>query len=1244
MRKITVCLAFCVAVSSPSLAAVPDDGGEWAIGTGETESLDTAATISRLAVDGSLTLDAGAALTITGKVVNCISTGDGMVADLTIASGASLTSQGSLTGANPGNTQGFSIGTYGGTGTVTVASGGTLTVTGGRLFLARNNLAADATSFDRTKLSHGVLNIFGTVSAPTVECSAWFPSRDTSVTYDIDTLPVASVINLEEGGVLETGIIYNDDLARDIINFKGGTLRLTREGNPLISASVSTIWNIEAGKSLIFDSQSYHANLNPTLHQPDSFKITGAGGLVKKGTGYLRICMSHPEMNTFTGPIIVEAGYLSIGRPLAEGQTVLVKSGAVFYPVAPSDLPKITYEDPADAPAEGSVYAVNLPIYGGLDLLGMSPTYATDKIATTTWGWGGEVHGAITHSAAISLEHPFGLVGQGRTLTLDGTGLNDLPLTVSGTGTFDFTGNHTNAADNAITFTGSATYQQSGYYNVQGENGAMPVLAISGGGTFKTTGELRAGYDGRDGAIVVSNGANVTVGGNLRLGCNASTRYGVKGRMEINNATVTVTGAVNMGGNGLTDGSDLETLKNELVLGPGATLNMGSRFQHNDDPRSRITFAGGLVKAESTQADFFYCGQNGILEIEAKDGNDIRLNIGGYNIGATSKNTHFFGTGGLAVIGTGSASTFTLGKAGLADFSVAYSGATKLTNCTLCLNVPLPAGSTVTGTGSTLFLNNVTTTNNVTGDVTVKGSGALVVGADGADCAFSNKIEGVTLVKVGAGTLTLDKPFDGNLVVKGGTVVVRGAAYKSYRFKVEAMKGPNPDAMQFSELVFYRGSENVTRPYAGIGCSNEKESTAIARTFYGYESPTNVVDGSTSTKWCDLRGSTAATDADRDRLWVRIDYAAPKLITGYAWYTANDYAIRDPAAWRLQGSNDGGATWTDIDVRSGFSATGTRKALAFKCDLSGPCGALGPASCVVVEPGATLRISGGAVPASAIVNNGGTVELVNGATLTSDGGVIDGSASGTGSLGVYGGNVTLSGAQAYTGDTHVFGGTLNVGAAANPLPRAFDGKYFRLTIKRSNGGGTKSGSTYVDNNNTIQISEFQLYDEEGTNVCKGLTEATAGTAAYSLAAGKFACDRVHSTGSGETYANLFDGNTGTKLYTDEAVDGTPSSWHVVVLRLADGAAPVTAYNFYTANDYIRRCPSDWTLEGSHDGVTWELLDERRWAPHTTFTDKSKYSDNSIKTKPFNNGVNYQFETDVPFHVQEDGGQHDAPAL
>ncbi len=1224
-KLMTITAAIYVAmVSSPLYAAVPTGGGEWTIGAGETELLGTSATISRLAVDGTLTLDAGAALTATGAVVNCISTGDGMVASMTIVPGASFTSQGTLTGDTAGNTQGFSIGTYGGTGMVTVASSASLTVTGGRLFLGRNKLTGTE---DRTKLSHGILNIFGTVTAAAVECSAWFPSRASGTTYDLDTLPVASIINLEEGGVLETGLIQNNDTCRNIINFKGGTLRIPRSPNPLLYTSVSTVWNIESGKSLIFDTQSFNATLNPSLHQADSFKLTGAGGLVKRGSGLLDIRLAHPEMNTFTGPIVVEGGSLRLGRPLAEGQTVLVKSGATFYPVCFDDLTKITYEDPADMP-NGAVFHVEGTYTNGLDLITLSPVYCSDKLGGPSGSWNGEVHGAVTHAAGIDLANPFGLVGLGNTLNLYNTGLESLPLAISGTGTFNFNGDRTNTTDNAITFTGAATYKQTGAFSVMGEDGAMPVTTISGGGTHATTSYMRVGYDGRDGALAVSNGVTVNVSGEVWIGSNGSDslRQLVRGRINVENATFSAASSVRFGVYGFNNGSDYNTVFNELVLGPDGVVK-AKQIMRNDDPRSRVTFNGGTFVSQDSRFDTFLTSQNGVLEIVPTAGNDIKLNIGSNNAGMTSNHTHVFGDGGLHVKGTqGSGGTFRLGTKGLSDCVLDYHGTTTIEDCTLRLDVPLPAATTVTGTRATLFLNDVTTTNNVSSDVTIKGSGSFVVGADGQDCTFSNKLEGVTLVKVGAGTLTIDNPFDGNLVVKGGTVVVRGAAYKSYRFKVEAMKGSGQNGMQLSDLALFNGAEDVTRPYANISYTSEYSKGGSP--FGNGEPPEKIFDGNTGTEWFDMRGDANAAAVDRERLWVRIDYAWPKAITSYKWYTANDSANRDPSAWRLQGSNDGGATWVDLDVQTGFSATSNRKSLAGTFALSGAAGGTFSSTArVVVESGANLRISGGAVPARVIENNGGTVELVDGATLLTNGGIVDGGVSGAGALNITGGDVTLYGTPTYTGDTHVSGGTLNVGAAANLLPRAFGGKYFRLTFKRSNGGNSGASSTgYVATGNTIQASEFQLYNEEGVNLCSSLAEVTAGTPAYSLAAGKFACDRVHATGSGETYAKLFDGNTGSKLYTSEAVDGTPASWHVVVMRLADNAAPVTAYNFYTANDYVRRSPTSWSLEGSYDGATWEVLDERWWAPHTTFTDKSKFGDSSIQKKPFNNGVNYQFET------------------
>ena len=76
----------------------------------------------------------------------------------------------------------------------------------------------------------------------------------------------------------------------------------------------------------------------------------------------------------------------------------------------------------------------------------------------------------------------------------------------------------------------------------------------------------------------------------------------------------------------------------------------------------------------------------------------------------------------------------------------------------------------------------------------------------------------------------------------------------------------------------------------------------------------------------------------------------------------------------------------------------------------------------------------------------------------------------------------------YTGDTHVTGGTLNVGSEANPLPRTFGGKYFRLTIKRSNGG---SATTWTDNCN--QASEFKLFNAAGVIVPITVTDVQDAT-------------------------------------------------------------------------------------------------------------------------------------------------------
>jgi hypothetical protein len=69
-----------------------------------------------------------------------------------------------------------------------------------------------------------------------------------------------------------------------------------------------------------------------------------------------------------------------------------------------------------------------------------------------------------------------------------------------------------------------------------------------------------------------------------------------------------------------------------------------------------------------------------------------------------------------------------------------------------------------------------------------------------------------------------------------------------------------------------------------------------------------LVDGTTATKWLDFSGTT----------WVKVVYASPTTLQAYSLASANDAPERDPASWKLSGSNDG-TNWTVIESRTAQS-------------------------------------------------------------------------------------------------------------------------------------------------------------------------------------------------------------------------------------------------------------------------------------------------------------------------------------
>ena len=90
-----------------------------------------------------------------------------------------------------------------------------------------------------------------------------------------------------------------------------------------------------------------------------------------------------------------------------------------------------------------------------------------------------------------------------------------------------------------------------------------------------------------------------------------------------------------------------------------------------------------------------------------------------------------------------------------------------------------------------------------------------------------------------------------------------------------------------------------------------------------WEVATNAFDDTTGTKWLDFATNYPSTRQS----WIQYQYANGQsyMVIEYTITSANDaasYPERNPADWRLLGSNNGGASWATLDIRTNqvFSA------------------------------------------------------------------------------------------------------------------------------------------------------------------------------------------------------------------------------------------------------------------------------------------------------------------------------------
>lgn len=1169
-------LAFVIlAMGTLSASAAIIDGTPLVVAEGTTESVAAGQTqiIPYFYNYGTLTVGAGATLKVQGAANTSFGAlGEGGTCTINLEQNANLTIS---SASNAFNKTAFSAAYLGATGIVNIASGATLDVQGHCRF-ATNDDSAEA----RRKKTFVELNVSGTLKTLAPEMTPFFPTAATApdIAASTNNYPHGFVANLNEGGIWLTGNLVANDCAYARVNFNGGTLQFKETRVIPYNGAAIVEYIATAGHAIIIDTQGYTIG----FQNAQGLQFHGPGGLVKRGTGTLNL-LSSAQYSDFSGPIVVEAGTLFLARPLLPGQTVTVKSGAKFVPASSADLAFVTYEDPADQPAPNALYTINGNVTGGVDLLGLAPAYDTERLGGPTVGVSATLAGTVTHAPATS-EDPFTLVGQHKDakLTLDGTGLNTVPLLVNGPGTFLFAGDRTfTVGDGMVALANGGVYGQTGALTIRDPN-ALDYTLEDGGLSGSSI------YLGRNGdnvnLTVATNGTLVTAG-RVYLATNLSG----EDRQHFGQSHLVVNGTVNaaelrFGANSTTSGVTEATSRASVTVNAGGTAK-GS-IVVNDDCYGRLVLNGGTFTAtmgSGTGAVFApsQAGSRFDVEVTGANGTLDFANTTN-NLCGSVKPTTILGDGTLNVVGN--AGVLTWGPAG--KLVANWSGDTVFNGGTVKLNgASFPSGSgkgAVRLGGGTLDLNGSTMVVNAftqEGGTVVNSSSKQVlvtVGVDGRDIVNNVVYPAKTvLTKTGAGAMSSIKKLPEAFILEGGTFAITPVAYEHYRFKVEKAYGPKCNSMQIGEFKLINDCVDVTRPYASVGRASMGTASPAN------EPPAKAVDGLLNTKFLDF--NAAFNSSYRDYCWLQLDYEKPLAVTHYTWATANDcynpYSTdglcRNPTDWRLQGSHDG-VTWVDLDHQTGIMVSVGSNSWCGTEFSAGIGGAALADTAVSVKSGAKIDVMGGVAAVGSLTMQGGSIDLHDATLQLNGSGVaVGGGITGTGSIEKTGaGTFGIGGTNTFSGDVVVRGGTLRIDTSA---------KWFRLTIKQT--GPADS---------VMQLSEFGLFDADGNRVNLGLTAAANGTAAALLQPGTFAKAEDYACGGAvgkkEDAHNLFDGNTSTKWCATainmSASQNDPSKWRVVTMRLADDAAPVVGCNICTANDSPNRSPRIWTVEASYDGVSW----------------------------------------------------------
>ena len=204
------------------------------------------------------------------------------------------------------------------------------------------------------------------------------------------------------------------------------------------------------------------------------------------------------------------------------------------------------------------------------------------------------------------------------------------------------------------------------------------------------------------------------------------------------------------------------------------------------------------------------------------------------------------------------------------------------------------------------------------------------------------------------------------------------------------------------------------------------------------------------------------------------------------------------------------------------------------------------------------------------------------------------------------GNWILANTNVIRGGLEVKAGRLTV---RNP-----SGKYdwFRWTIRQTFG--------LYDNEQCVAASQFGLYDKDLNRINCGwvhsdnMANLSPGQAAYES---RLPYADKSTLMNGNKLGELFDPDTGTDkkkrwgvVMPKNMAPGSPDTHLKILMRTTNGTSEAVRYDFAVRSqingDYYLANPLSWCLEGSRDGIHWDMLHDMPTTNSTMFCRGGNY--------------------------------------